>query len=141
MWVLGGSTKHKGQFQSRAKARGEERRGEMSAMSASIAAQRALQKQRVRLLYRRSLKNVLSWAMDRDLFYNEATKLREEFEEHKNVNDLPTIDRLLLKGETRLAKLAHPDPYIVPWAPGGSKYARNPAVPPEAMKEAFTIYQ
>ncbi|XP_024377963.1 NADH dehydrogenase [ubiquinone] 1 beta subcomplex subunit 9 isoform X2 [Physcomitrium patens] len=85
--------------------------------TAAVAARRALQQQRTRVLYRKALRNVLSWAVHRDIFYVES--------------NLETIDRLLYEGESRVEKFQHPDPYIVPWAPGGSKYARNPPVPSE----------
>lgn len=103
----------------------------MSGFPPAILAKRAVQKERARLLYRRSLKTLLSWAVHRDLFYVEADKTRAAFEANKDEVNLARIDRLLQEGENKLAKLAHPDPYTVPWAPGGSKYARNPPVPPE----------
>lgn len=40
--------------------------------TAAIAARRALQQQRARFLYRKSLRNVLSWAVHRDIFYVEV---------------------------------------------------------------------
>ncbi|KAK4377334.1 hypothetical protein RND71_003630 [Anisodus tanguticus] len=39
--------------------------------------------------------------------------------------DVETIDRLVADGEASYNKWRHPDPYIVPWAPGGSKFNRN----------------
>ncbi|CAM6039551.1 unnamed protein product [Sphagnum compactum] len=98
--------------------------------AAAIAERRFLQQQRCRILYRKALKSVLDWAVHRDIFYIEAEKTRLQFEANRDVQNLETIDRLLFEGEARLAKLQHPDPYIVPWSPGGSKYARNPPVPP-----------
>eukprot|EP00963_Diacronema_lutheri_P003995 scaffold308_cov327-Pavlova_lutheri.AAC.28 len=41
------------------------------------------------------------------------------------------IDELIEKGEKKLQAGRHPDPYTVPYYVGGSKYARNPPVPPE----------
>ncbi|KAG6512021.1 hypothetical protein ZIOFF_030112 [Zingiber officinale] len=75
-----------------------------------------------------------------------ASDLREEFEANKHVidngavtdknskiyygsnsqEDLDHIDRLIEEAEARFEKFRHPDPYIVPWAPGGSKFCRNP---------------
>uniref|UniRef100_A0A7I4DZH7 NADH dehydrogenase [ubiquinone] 1 beta subcomplex subunit 9 n=1 Tax=Physcomitrium patens TaxID=3218 RepID=A0A7I4DZH7_PHYPA len=101
--------------------------------TAAVAARRALQQQRTRVLYRKALRNVLSWAVHRDIFYVEAQKMREQFEMNKDLSNLETIDRLLYEGESRVEKFQHPDPYIVPWAPGGSKYARNPPVPSEVI--------
>ena len=39
--------------------------------------------------------------------------------------------RTLRDGEATLASYSHPDPYIIPYSYGGSKYARNPPVPAE----------
>jgi NADH dehydrogenase (ubiquinone) 1 beta subcomplex subunit 9 len=36
---------------------------------------------------------------------------------------------LVAAGEATLAARSHPDPYTVPYRPGGTLYARNPGVP------------
>ncbi|XP_038989777.1 NADH dehydrogenase [ubiquinone] 1 beta subcomplex subunit 9 [Phoenix dactylifera] len=100
----------------------------MSASTASYLARRAAQKERVRILYRRALRDTLNWAVHRHLFYQDV-HLREKFEANKHVEDLNTIDRLIDEGEAAYEKWQHPDPYIVPWAPGGSKFTRNPPPP------------
>ncbi|RRT55800.1 hypothetical protein B296_00044903 [Ensete ventricosum] len=100
----------------------------MSAAAAYLA-RRAAQKERVRLLYRRALKDTLNWTVNRHHFYQHASDLREKFEANKHAEDLDTIDRLIQVGEANYEKLRHPDPYIVPWAPGGSKFCRNPPPP------------
>lgn len=41
------------------------------------------------------------------------------------------IDELIEQGEKKLHAGRHPDPYVVPYYVGGTKYARNPPVPPE----------
>ncbi|KAL5855976.1 hypothetical protein ACOSQ4_005778 [Xanthoceras sorbifolium] len=92
-------------------------------------ARRAAQKERVRILYRRALKDTLNWAVHRHLFYRDADELREKFDANKHVADLDTIDRLIDNAEATYNKWRHPDPYIVPWAPGGSKFCRNPTPP------------
>ncbi|CAN4112458.1 unnamed protein product [Withania somnifera] len=98
--------------------------------SASFLARRAAQRERVRILYRRALRDTLNWAVHRHLFYPDADALRERFEANRKVEDIETIDRLIADGEASYNKWRHPDPYIVPWAPGGSKFNRNP-VPPD----------
>ncbi|XP_061368394.1 NADH dehydrogenase [ubiquinone] 1 beta subcomplex subunit 9 [Gastrolobium bilobum] len=95
----------------------------------AYVARRAAQKERVRILYRRALKDTLNWAVHRHLFYDDASRLRERFEENRHVEDLDTIDRMIDDAEATYNKFRHPDPYIVPWAPGGSKFTRNPAPP------------
>ncbi|KAK4794446.1 hypothetical protein SAY86_012440 [Trapa natans] len=115
----------------------------MSAAVASTAAylaRRAAQKQRVRILYRRALKDTLNWAVHRHLFYRDASDLRERFDANKNVEDLDTIDKIIYEGEASYNKWRHPDPYIVPWAPGGSKFTRNPT-PPEGVSLLIFIIQ
>ncbi|KAF9676089.1 hypothetical protein SADUNF_Sadunf09G0102100 [Salix dunnii] len=104
----------------------------MSVATATYLARRAAQKERVRILYRRALKDTLNWAVHRHLFYEDADLLRARFETNKHVEDPDTIDRLIADGEVQYNKWRHPDPYIVPWAPGGSKFTRNPT-PPEGM--------
>ncbi|KAK9113010.1 hypothetical protein Scep_020529 [Stephania cephalantha] len=96
---------------------------------ATYLARRAAQKERVRILYRRALKDTLNWAVHRHLFYRDASDLRDKFEANKRVEDLDAIDRLIADGEANHNKFRHPDPYIVPWAPGGSKFNRNPTPP------------
>ncbi|KAL6211487.1 hypothetical protein ACLB2K_016712 [Fragaria x ananassa] len=97
--------------------------------TAAYIARRAAQKERVRILYRRALKDTLNWAVHRHLFYQDADALRERFETNKHVEDLDTIDRLITNAEATYNKWRHPDPYVVPWAPGGSKFHRNPTPP------------
>ncbi|XP_012480414.1 NADH dehydrogenase [ubiquinone] 1 beta subcomplex subunit 9 isoform X2 [Gossypium raimondii] len=89
------------------------------ASTAAYLARRAAQKERVRILYRRALKDTLNWAVHRHLFYQDE--------------DLDTIDKMIDAGEATYNKWRHPDPYIVPWAPGGSKFTRNP-VPPSGIE-------
>ncbi|CAI7827308.1 unnamed protein product [Closterium sp. NIES-53] len=188
----------------------------MSFAATAATLRRELQQQRARQLYRRSLKNTLSWAIFRDIYYDEAS-FRENTSfpffagqgsasKQPSTNDLsvfasecfpqlptsharaiayallrvaiafalmscgrPTssarcsrrtdmsfpslrllllivlppspalpsppppagqsdadrIDRLLAAGEAKLKENQHPDPYLVPWLYGGSKFARN----------------
>lgn len=91
----------------------------------------ALQKSRITNLYRTSLKQLLSWVVSREVWYTEAEKIRKEFDANANIDDPHEIERLLQKGEARLREFAHPDPYIVPYRPGGSLFARNPPMPEE----------
>ncbi|KAJ8631519.1 hypothetical protein MRB53_024842 [Persea americana] len=110
--------------------------GVAAAGMATYLARRAAQRERVRILYRRALKDTLNWAVHRHLFYQDASDLRERFEANKHVEDLHTIDRLIEDGEAAFNKWQHPDPYIVPWAPGGSKFSRNPK-PPEGIEIVY----
>ncbi|KAI5592276.1 hypothetical protein POPTR_004G163000v4 [Populus trichocarpa] len=107
-----------------------------AAAAAGYLGRRAAQKERVRILYRRALKDTLNWAVHRHLFYEDADLLRARFETSKHVEDPDTIDRMIADGEAQYNKWRHPDPYIVPWAPGGSKFTRNPT-PPEGIEIVY----
>ncbi|KAK9014695.1 hypothetical protein V6N11_005844 [Hibiscus sabdariffa] len=108
----------------------------IGATTSAYLARRAAQQERVRILYRRALKDTLNWAVHRHLFYQDASDLREKFEANKHVEDLDTIDKIIAAGEATYNKWRHPDPYIVPWAPGGSKFTRNP-VPPSGIEIVY----
>ncbi|GKY91320.1 hypothetical protein MPSEU_000104200 [Mayamaea pseudoterrestris] len=84
--------------------------------------------QQVAHLYRHSLKTLLSWAVDRDIFNDEATKLRERFDAHRGAPP-PLALRLLHEGQDELYSNSHPDIYRLPVMPGGSKFMRNPPLP------------
>jgi hypothetical protein len=72
---------------------------------------------------------MLSWAVQRDIFYTERDRIRREFETNLHLKDLGVVEKAIADGEAKLAEYAHPDPYTVPTAYGGSKYARNPPPP------------
>ncbi|XP_057783146.1 NADH dehydrogenase [ubiquinone] 1 beta subcomplex subunit 9-like isoform X3 [Salvia miltiorrhiza] len=84
----------------------------MSVTTASYVARRAAQKERVRILYRRALKDTLNWAVHRHLFYHDADALREKFEANRQVEDIELIDKMIAAGEASHDKWRHPDPYI-----------------------------
>ena len=73
---------------------------------------------------------MLSWAVQRDIFYTERDRIRKEFEANLHLKDLGVVEKCIADGEAKLAEYAHPDPYTVPTAYGGSKYARNPPAAP-----------
>jgi NADH dehydrogenase (ubiquinone) 1 beta subcomplex subunit 9 len=80
-------------------------------------------------LYRRSLKLALDWTVERQLWRGQAIYIRSLFEANRTIAD-PRLQRTLLtETEQLLESWKHPDPYISPTAPGGSKYERNMGVP------------
>ncbi|KAG4304583.1 hypothetical protein PORY_001976 [Pneumocystis oryctolagi] len=85
---------------------------------------------RVLSLYRRSLKLLLDWCIRRDVWRIEALKIRSRFESNKNISEPWRLSIVLEEAESILKKYKHPDPYIVPTSPGGSKWERN--IPPTA---------
>jgi len=102
-------------------------------------------------LHASSLRNLVSWCESRELFNEEATKIRAEFDANKNlaigiklyvlefatswlfIVDSALVTRLVREAKERLQAQTHPDPYIMSYMPGGSLFMRNPALPYEAL--------
>ncbi|PHH58449.1 hypothetical protein CDD81_5808 [Ophiocordyceps australis] len=82
-------------------------------------------------LYRRSLKLSLDWTVQREVWRGQALYIRSLFEANRNVSDPRQQKALLLETEKLLDSWKHPDPYIPPTAPGGTKYERN--LPPPIL--------
>ncbi|EJD01521.1 uncharacterized protein FOMMEDRAFT_21901 [Fomitiporia mediterranea MF3/22] len=102
-------------------------------MSSSLASQAvspfsAAHRFYVKSLYKRYLKNELDWTINRQLWRWKAMKIRAEFERNRNVHDPRALAAILEKAEADLTDRKHPDPYISPGSPGGSKWERN--IPP-----------
>ncbi|KAF8555372.1 NDUFB9, NADH-ubiquinone oxidoreductase [Imleria badia] len=88
----------------------------------------AVHKSYVKSLYRRMLKNELDWVVRRDIWRGRAMVIRAEFERNRDVHDPRALAEILQKAEADLAAKLHPDPYIPPTMPGGTKWERN--IPP-----------
>ena len=98
--------------------------------------------QRVTRLYRQSLRVLNSWSIERDDWCMEAEKIRAQFDAIKTKDAGVSA---LVAGEKKLAEYAHPDPYVVAYMPGGTKFMRNPTPAPEIQypygdipREAYT---
>lgn len=74
-FLLASRSFHRTQNREKYKQRSERERGEMSVSTASYLVRRATQKERVRILYRRALKDTLNWAVHRHLFYHDVIVL------------------------------------------------------------------
>ena len=81
-------------------------------------------------LYRHSLKTLSSWVIDREVFIEEATALRARFDANRGIS-ASAANRIMLEGEDELFTNTHPDPYTVPYMPGGTLFMRNPPIPIE----------
>ena len=68
--------------------------------------------QQVTRLYRKSLKHLLSWAIDRELWREKALDLRERFDANKDVTDQKRLARIMADAEAEFKKYQHPAPYI-----------------------------
>ncbi|KAF9991183.1 hypothetical protein BGZ75_002810 [Mortierella antarctica] len=82
----------------------------------------------VQSLYKRSLKTAQDWYIDTNLFRRKAVELRIQFDANKNLRHPRQIAQAVQEAERQLKELRHPDPYIAPTAPGGTKFERN--IPP-----------
>jgi NADH dehydrogenase (ubiquinone) 1 beta subcomplex subunit 9 len=87
-------------------------------------------KNEVQRLYRKSLKILSSWAIDRHIFLDEADILRARFDAGSSASEAKAI-RLLKEANAEVHEFTHPDPYCVPFMPGGSLFMRNPPPPLE----------
>ncbi|KAF0693640.1 Aste57867_15411 [Aphanomyces stellatus] len=103
-------------------------------LQAALSAQGALpvlsHKQQVTRLYKRSLKLLDSWVIDRRLWNEEATNIRAQFNANKHV-EINAAQGLIREAKAKLEHYTHPDPYVVVHMPGGSKFMRNPPLPLE----------
>ncbi|GMH75039.1 hypothetical protein TrRE_jg2101 [Triparma retinervis] len=86
------------------------------------------QSQQVVSIYRRGLRALQSWCVDRQIFCEEADKLRMEFESNRSASPA-LVTRLIKEAELKLVDYQHPDPYCIPGMPGGSLFMRNPPLP------------
>ena len=68
--------------------------------------------QRVMRLYRNSLKHLLSWCIEREVWREEALILRDRFDKYKNETNQQKIQKLLETAEAEFESKKHPYPYI-----------------------------
>ena len=47
---------------------------------------------------------MLSWAVQRDIFYTERDRIRKEFEANLHLKDLGVVEKCIADGEAKLAK-------------------------------------
>lgn len=87
----------------------------------------------VKKLYRKSLKLVSDWYWQVDEARAKALIVRHMFEENRDLVSPQEIVESLQRTEHMLALYAHPQPYIRPSAPGGSKWERNVPFPQEVF--------
>ncbi|KAJ7126367.1 hypothetical protein C8R43DRAFT_704714 [Mycena crocata] len=77
------------------------------------------------VLCKRTLRNSLDWTIRRDVWRGKALDIRAQFEHNRNVTDPRQLAQIFEEAEARLAGWKHPDPYVAPTAPGGTKWERN----------------
>lgn len=86
-------------------------------------------RQRVTRLYRHTLKTLDSWAIYRDTWSRAAKKVQGMFRARAAEANPLLVERFCQEGEKWLHEHRHPDPYIVPYRPGGTLYQRNEPLP------------
>ena len=90
--------------------------------------------QEVTRLYRNGLRLLQSWVVDREIFNDKATELRSQFDQFKNEKpNSPKALSALEQGIKKFNDSYHPDRYVLPYMPGGSKFMRNPPLPAEIV--------
>eukprot|EP00695_Tsukubamonas_globosa_P003490 TRINITY_DN65_c0_g2_i3.p1 TRINITY_DN65_c0_g2~~TRINITY_DN65_c0_g2_i3.p1 ORF type:complete len:171 (-),score=46.71 TRINITY_DN65_c0_g2_i3:6-452(-) len=65
-------------------------------------------------LYKKSLKTLMDWVVEREIFNTEALKIRDRFRAGMKETDPAKIAALISQAETELASKAHPNPLYSP---------------------------
>ncbi|CAH6718841.1 hypothetical protein CLIB1444_01S15698 [[Candida] jaroonii] len=88
---------------------------------------------RVTGLFRQALRTAFDHSIKWELYRAETIKIRKQFDANKSVSDPQLLEELIKKTEDKLQEWKHPDPYITPQRPGGTKYQRNLPKPDEPI--------
>lgn len=83
---------------------------------------------RVSSLFRQALRTAFDSTLKFDIYRNETIKIRKQFEANRDISDPEKLEEVIAITKQKLAEWKHPDPYIPPQRPGGTKYQRN--IPP-----------
>lgn len=94
-------------------------------MSTSILPFTEANSKRVASLFRRALRTAFDSSLKFDAYRNETIKIRAQFEANKSIDNPSDLEAAIANTEKKLAEWAHPDPYVTPCRPGGTKYQRN----------------
>uniref|UniRef100_K3WSQ1 NADH dehydrogenase [ubiquinone] 1 beta subcomplex subunit 9 n=1 Tax=Globisporangium ultimum (strain ATCC 200006 / CBS 805.95 / DAOM BR144) TaxID=431595 RepID=K3WSQ1_GLOUD len=87
-------------------------------------------KQAVQRLYKQSLKTLDSWIIDRRLWNEEATKIRAQFDQNRNLDPSSGLaKRLVREAQEKVEHYTHPDKYVFNYMPGGTRFMRNAPIP------------
>ncbi|ODV65249.1 NADH dehydrogenase I beta subcomplex 9 [Hyphopichia burtonii NRRL Y-1933] len=86
---------------------------------------------RVASLFRQALRTAFDSTLKFDAYRAQTLKIRQQFEANKHISDPVELEKVIAKTEAKLTETKHPDPYITPCRPGGTKYQRNIELPKE----------
>ncbi|KAK6197976.1 NADH dehydrogenase I beta subcomplex 9 [Scheffersomyces amazonensis] len=85
--------------------------------------------QRVASLFRKALRTAYDSSYKFDAYRLETIKIRQQFEVNRHISDPTELEEVIAKTVDKLQEAKHPDPYIAPCRPGGTKFQRNIEVP------------
>ncbi|KAK8440575.1 hypothetical protein ACI3LY_004067 [Candidozyma auris] len=88
---------------------------------------------RVSSLFRQALRTAFDSSLKFDAYRRETIRIRQQFEAERHVSDVNELERIIERTKAKLNEWKHPDPYIPPCRPGGTKYERNLPSPKEPM--------
>ncbi|KAF5209297.1 hypothetical protein E0198_004574 [Clavispora lusitaniae] len=80
---------------------------------------------RVASLFRQALRTAFDSSLKFDAYRRETIKIRSQFEANKHISDPNELESVIQQAKAKLAEYAHPDPYIPPCRPGGTKYEKD----------------
>ncbi|CAD1813406.1 Complex 1 protein (LYR family) protein [Candida parapsilosis] len=88
---------------------------------------------RVSSLFRQALRTAFDHSLKFDLYRAQTINIRSQFDANKHVSNAEELEHLIKLTEAKLKEWKHPDPYIPPCRPGGTKYQRNIPVAREPL--------
>ncbi|CAK9439945.1 uncharacterized protein LODBEIA_P40450 [Lodderomyces beijingensis] len=88
---------------------------------------------RVSSLFRQAMRTAFDHALRFDLYRQATQDIRAQFEANREVSDPEELERIIGATRAKLREWKHPDPYIPPCRPGGTKYQRNIPVAREPL--------
>ncbi|EDK46788.1 hypothetical protein PVL30_005712 [Lodderomyces elongisporus] len=94
-------------------------------MSSQILPFTEANSRRIASLFRQAMRTAFDHSLKFDVYRNATINIRSQFQANKDVSDPEEVDRLVKECEAKLQHWKHPDPYISPCRPGGTKYERN----------------
>lgn len=96
-----------------------------NSMSGAILPFTEANSKRVASLFRKALRTAYDSSLKFDAYRRETINIRAQFDSNKHIEDPNELEEVLASAKAKLAEYAHPDPYIPPSRPGGTKYERN----------------
>ncbi|CAK7906446.1 hypothetical protein CAAN1_30S00254 [[Candida] anglica] len=88
---------------------------------------------RVAGLFRQALRTCFDHSVKFEVYRAESLKIKKQFVANQKIEDPETLEKVIRATEAKLAEWKHPDPYIPPCRPGGTKYQRNVVLPKEEI--------